>query len=197
MQIVERMRTIKRERKLKWNKASYRNLVTFKLPRRSLRDGRVKVSRSRKVEAARNSFPVKVLQKEGDKVKVHYVGYDKRYDEWKNQCDIEMITEDMVSQPESIQIEREADIDNSVVYKPYSVYKDLIVRIKKSIVCSRNALPKVKIIIPFDLLMFNGGMKMAGRPVKKIGRVQYYKLDNYQDLNHLLGKNWHVRGLNG
>ena len=77
---------------------------------------------------------------------------------------------------------READIDNSIVYKPYSLYKDLSMQIKKSIVCSRNASPKVKIIMPFDLWMFNGGMKMAGRPVKKIGRVQYYELDNYQDL---------------
>ena len=182
MQIVERMRTVKRERKLKWNKASYRDLVTFKLPWRSLKDGRVKVSQSRKTEAARNLFPIKVLQKEGDKVKVHYVGYDKRYDHWKNQCDIEAITEDVVSRPESIQNGREADIDNSIVYKPYSLYKDLSMQIKKNIVCSRNASPKVKIIMPFDLLMFNGGMKMAGRPVKKIGRVQYYELDNYQNL---------------
>ena len=187
MQIVEGMCTVKRERKLKWNKASYRNLVTFKLPRRSLRDGRVKAIRNRKTEAAHNLFPIKVLQKEGDKVKVHYVGYDKKYDKWKNQCDIEAITEDVVSQPESIQNEREADIDNSIVYKPYSLYEDLSVWIKKSIVCSRNASPKVK-IMPLDLLMFNGGMKMAGRSVKKIGRVQYYELDNYQHLNHLLGK---------
>lgn len=130
-------------------------------------------------------FPIKVLQREGDKVKVHYVGYDKRYDQWKNQCDIEAITEDVVSRPESIQNEREADIDNSTVYKPYSLYKDLSMQIKKSMVCSRNASPKVKIIMPFDLLMFNSGMKMAGRPVKKIGRVQYYELDNYQDLIHV------------
>ena len=99
MQIVEGMRTVKRERKLKWNKASYHNLVTFKLLQRNLRDGTVKASQSRKTEAACNLFPIKVLQKEGDKVKVHYVGYDKRYDEWKNQCDIETITEDVESQP--------------------------------------------------------------------------------------------------
>ena len=49
----------------------------------------------------------------------------------------------------------------------------------------------------FDVLMFNGGMKTVGRPVKKIGRLQYYGISCYQDLNHLLGKNWHVRGLNG
>ena len=111
------------------------DLVTFKLPQSSLRNGRVNVSWSHKTEAARNLFPIKVSQKEGDKVKVHYVGYDKMYDEWENQCDIEMSTEDVVSQPELIQNEREADNDNSIAYKPYSLYKDLSVRIKKSIVC--------------------------------------------------------------
>lgn len=137
-------------------------------------------------------FPIKVLQKEGDKVKVHYIGYDKKYDEWKDQREVEIITDGEVNQPESIQEQRQ---DEPIVYKPYSLYNDLSVRIKKAIICSRTASPKVKIIMPFDVMMFNGGMKMAGRPVKKIGKVQYYGISCYQDLNHLLGENWHVRGL--
>ena len=96
------MTTVKRQRKLKWNKASYRDLVTFKLPR-NLRGGKVKGKASwnrktsRSPESARNLYPVKVLQKKGDKIKVHYIGYDKKYDEWKNQCDIETITDNVTS----------------------------------------------------------------------------------------------------
>ena len=147
--IVKSMTTVKRQRKLKWNKASYRDLVTFKLPRK-LRGGKVKAKASwsrktsRSPESARNLFPVKVLQKKGDKIKVHYIGYDKKYDEWKNQCDIETITDNVTSKvtsdvanqpPQNV---REAN-DESIVYKPYSLYNDLSVRIKRSIVCSRTA----------------------------------------------------------
>ena len=50
--------------------------------------------------------------------------------------------------------------------------------------------------MPFDLILFNGGFKRAAVSAKKIGGIQYYKITNYQDLDHLLGVNWHFRGLN-
>ena len=50
--------------------------------------------------------------------------------------------------------------------------------------------------MPIDILLFNGGLKMAGKATKKVGGVQYYGIDEYRDLNNLLGNNWHVRGLN-
>ena len=39
---------------------------------------------------------------------------------------------------------------------------------------------------------------MAGKPTKKVGGVQYFGIDEYRDLDHLLGTNWYARrGLNG
>lgn len=50
--------------------------------------------------------------------------------------------------------------------------------------------------MPFDLLIFNGGLKLAAIPSKKSGGIQYYAINNYKDLYPWLGANWHVRGIN-
>lgn len=50
--------------------------------------------------------------------------------------------------------------------------------------------------MPIYVLLFNGGLKIAEKPTKKVGGVQYYGIDQYRDLDHLLGINWHVRGIN-
>ena len=50
--------------------------------------------------------------------------------------------------------------------------------------------------MPFDVLLFNGGLKSLGNPSKNLGGNQHYKIVHYKDLNHLLGQNWHVRGIN-
>ena len=47
--------------------------------------------------------------------------------------------------------------------------------------------------MPFDVIMFNGGLKSSGIPSKIVGGYQHYKI---MHLNHLLGQNWHVRGIN-
>ena len=51
--------------------------------------------------------------------------------------------------------------------------------------------------MPFDLLIFNGGLKLAATPGKKSGGIQYYRINNYKDLYPFLGVNWHIRGING
>jgi len=117
-------------------------------------------------------------------VKVHYTGYSKDYDEWKDMEDIEDVMGD--ESPDQL---------ISFIYAPYSLYKDLSVRIKRSLTCAR-ASPDTKIAMPFDTLSFNGGLKSAGTPSRKQGGVQHYKIKSYEDLSELLGSNWHVRGIN-
>jgi hypothetical protein len=58
-------------------------------------------------------------------------------------------------------------------------------QIKQSLSCSRRSSPAIRVVVPFDAIHFNGGLKLLGTPSKKV-----------QDLNPLLGKNWHYRGLN-
>ena len=50
--------------------------------------------------------------------------------------------------------------------------------------------------MPFDLLLFNGGLKEVGVPSKSVGDIQHYKIGHYRDLNHLFGQNWYVRDIN-
>lgn len=56
------------------------------------------------------------------------------------------------------------------------------------------ASPKIKIAMLFDILMFNGSLKLAGTPSRQAAGTQYYKKN--QDLNAYLGPNWHFRGIN-
>ena len=50
--------------------------------------------------------------------------------------------------------------------------------------------------MPFDVVMFNGGLKASGIATKVIGGNQHYRIYHYRDLNHLLGINWHFRAIN-
>ena len=114
------------------------------------------------------------------------------YDEWKDKDELEDLTT-----ATSNATAESSGTSISASYQPYSFHEDLKFRVKKSITCSRTASPKVVIIMPIDVLLFNGGLKMAGKPTKKVGWVQYFGIDECRDLSHLLGTNWHVRGLNG
>lgn len=80
-------------------------------------------------------------------------------------------------------------------YKLLSLYDILRVRIKQALTCSRKDSPCIKISMPFDILLYNGGLKGAGVPSGISSGIQHYKLKNYANLNHILGKNWHFRGL--
>jgi len=79
----------KRARKLKWGKRNYRDF--FKINLEDLK----KCSRAsrRKTAASRDKlYSIEVVQTDGDKVKVHYIGYSDIYDEWKDKNEIEYFT---------------------------------------------------------------------------------------------------------
>ena len=48
----------------------------------------------------------------------------------------------------------------------------------------------------FDILLFNGGLKVAGVPSKVVHGTQRYKINHFRNLTPLLGSHWHFRGLN-
>ena len=54
----------------------------------------------------------------------------------------------------------------------------------------------MRIVVLFDAITFNGGLGLLGIQSKKIRGVQHYTIKHYQDLNPILGKNWHFRVLN-
>lgn len=48
----------------------------------------------------------------------------------------------------------------------------------------------------FDYLLFMGGLQAAGVAVRSVQGNTRYKIQAYSDLDFLLGRNWHYRGIN-
>ena len=86
--------------------------------------------------------------------------------------------------------------DTSAIPTPvYSLYRVLANQIKSALRAGRKDDPKVKIEIPFDQINFNGGLRMCGH-LKRVWRGnEIYTITAYNDLDCLLDKNWHVRGV--
>lgn len=167
----------------------------------------VKLPRARKQPSAKTDlFPVEIVSEDSQsgRVKVHYIGYGVEFDEWKNLSEVETtINSDGEVRGEEIPPSNEDSVTATSVasvyeplYEPYSPYKDLRIRIKRGLSCSRTGSPTVKISMPFDMLLFNGGLKCVGIPSEERHGVQHYKIKNYEDLNELLGRDWHFRGIN-
>ena len=175
------MELSRRERKLKWNKSNYRELLSCKMPRMT----RTLSKRS----TSKKLYPVEVIESTRNRVRVHYVGYSSQYDEWKDKSEIEV----MNLQLGNISQDTKAKSDSADIY---DLHKELTVKIKRVLSCNRTASPNIKVRMPFDILLFNGGLKLAAVPSRRSCGIQYYKINHYKDLYPLLGINWHVRGIN-
>ena len=117
-------------------------------------------------------------------MKVHYVGYGSQHDEWRDEADIVPL--------DVSDTERDCD----PVPRPFSLYSELRNKIKTALSSGRKESPVVRIDMPFDKLQFDGGLKQYGIFVRTFRGIDRYNIGHYRDLNVLLGKNWHFRGLN-
>ena len=184
------MAGMKTHSKRKQNKVDYKQLSDTKFPRAK------RVRRQKPDDICDEVFPIEILQREDQRVQVHYIGYDTKYDEWKDEAEIECLT-DNEAEAEDSPVFLEMDSQSvGTCYKPLSLYDILRVRVKQTLTCSRKDSPSIKISMPFDILLYNGGLKAADVLSGISAGIQHYKLKNYADLNHLLGRNWHFRGLN-
>ena len=147
---------------------NYREADMVKLPRASRSQDRL--------------YPVTILEQDCAKVIVHYIGYSSNYDEWKYED--ELVDEGGES------------CESQAAYQPYSLYYNLRLRVKQALACGRKSSPVIKIVMSFDPVLFNGGLKAVGVPFKVVQGVQHYKIKKYQDLDFYLGSSWHYRGLN-
>ena len=155
---------------------NYRDLSDVHLPRvtRSVHKQRDKL------------YPVEVVQTAGSRVKVHYIGYDDSSDEWHELGDIVTTNRrDPTNTRKSV-----------TQVQPYSLYKELGIKIKQALVYGRKQSPVVKISMAFDYLLFKGGLQTAGTPARCVQGYQRYKIECYSNLDFLLGPNWHYRGVN-
>ena len=154
----------------------YRQLSTIELPR------------EHKTSSQDKLYLIEVLERDGSRAKIHYVGYDSSDDEW---CDVNEI----VGLPSTSSSKGESS-NNIPIHLPYNVYNELLIKIKQSLIFGRKQSPLVAINMGFDYLLFMGGLQAFGIPKQRAHGHQQYQLKNYHDLDPLLDRNWHFRGLN-
>lgn len=150
----------------------------------------VQVPLPRPERAASNSdklYPIEVIDEDGDRVKIHYIGYGDGWDEWRSR-------EDVVDMAKAKQDTRTRQLET---YTPYNPHQELAHAIKAALTPSRKfGGPEVRIELPFDLLVFQGGLKVLGTYIKTFRGNDLYGINEYGDLVPLLGSRWHVRGIN-
>ena len=168
----------------KWKLRQRTKQPNYKEPKES-DIGDVKSSKkARTPKLDKDIYPIEVVDEDSTRYKVHYVGYSSSYDEWKEKGDIVSITEDSEEPEPTTVIER------------FSLYGELATKIKLSLNGNRKGSPVIRIDMPFDKLEFDGGLRLYGTKKRCVRGIQRYSIVNYQDLNHLLGINWHYRGIN-
>jgi len=138
-------------------------------------------------------YPVEVLEQAlENRVIINYIGYHAHFDEWRDESEIELLTQDNAAESEN-----EHNLGSSLpLGHPFSLYYELGTRIKQTLLCGRKESLRVRIDMPFDLILFNGGLGAAGTQFRNIGGTQNYRIKHHRDLNSLLGDKWHYRGLN-
>jgi len=111
-----------------------------------------------------------VERAEHRRMKVHYVGYEDVFDEWKDNDDLEELDQE-VSSSSPAETKSKMPVE---VFEPFSLYKELSFHIKRSLSCHMKSSPLIKITMAFDILLFNGGLKAAGTP-QKVVKGQRFK----------------------
>ena len=124
-------------------------------------------------------------------MKIHYVGYSELYDEW---C----LESEIVVKSLTVQHDTQDGGGAVCVTLPYvfSLYRELALRIKQCLTSSRKSSLIVKIEMPFDKIQYDGGLKLYGQLKCTRQGNTLYTIQQYSDLDNLLGMNWHWRYLN-
>ena len=130
-------------------------------------------------------YPTSIVQRDGSRVKIHYVGYSDGYDEWREVGDI---LSESGNPPDDIQTPQQQ-------IQSYSLYKELSIKIKQHLTCGKKQSPLVKINMGFDHLLFVGDLQATGIAKTSVRGITRYKIQAYNDLDFLLGTNWHYRGI--
>ena len=164
---------------LRANGRNYRELTTIKLPN------------ARKTSSKDKLYPIEVVETNGSRGRIHYIGYDNSFDEWRD-------LSELVDIPPNPKSRDNNSATNVTPIQPYSLYNELRVKIKQALVCrAGKGSPSITIDMGFDYLLFKGGLQAVGVVKQNThARKLRYKLRSYKDLDPLLGQNWHYRGAN-
>ena len=139
---------------------------------------RLKRKSSHHENADTTLYPVTVISDLSERVRIHYIGYGSQHDEWRNKDDILPVTSPCLTT------------------EKFDLHQELAVKVKSSLLGGRKSNPAVKITMSYDLDTFNEGLGRCGYVTKTVRGVKHYKIQQYNELDHILGPNWHYRGIN-
>ena len=140
-------------------------------------------------------YPLRVVEEDEERqlVKVHYEGYSTSYDEWRARDEIVDLQPDDETGREDDDAVEDTDAGPGIAsILPFNLYHELMTGIKAALTSGRKKSPQVRLRMPFDKLIFDGGLKARG--VEAGGGK--YTIKQYQDLQDILGVGWYYRGLN-
>lgn len=128
------------------------------------------------------------VDKVGKRVKIHYVGYSERYDEWRA-CESEdnnlFQRMELLSSPSSSSLDDRMELIHGELYR----------EIKRKLYSGRKDDPSTRVEVRIDQDVFNGGLALVGKAKTERGKV-VHSIDSNQTLNHLLGLKWDERIFN-
>ena len=112
-------------------------------------------------------------------MKIHYIGYGSSDDEWKEEGELVDICE-----------------PTYLLSDTFSLHQELALAIKSRLQSTRRGSPEVKIVMDFDKTVYESGLKVLGTLKKRERGIDKYVINNYSDLDTILGEKWYMRGLN-
>ena len=121
--------------------------------------------RQRQIARADMLYDIEVIEEDGPRVKVHYIGYDSTYDEWKPKEEIALRA-----------AKRTTD------FHPFT---EFACQIKRKLNPSRHGDPGVRLQVPTSKEAFSQ-LAQCGTPKGKV-----YTINAYGDLSPILGDKWY------
>lgn len=169
------------------SRPNYCELADVKVPRRT-RSTKIKADSSE----SSTLYRLKILERddENKRVKVRYIGYSRKYDEWRKADDIVEVNES-----DSRLDEETSSLLGWNQLSKFCLFEELACQIKSLLVSNRKADPVCSIVMSFDSLHFEALIRRGARNGTK-GKWELYGLSSLSKLDDLLGERWYLRGLN-
>lgn len=172
------------------SRPNYCELADVKVPRRT---PSTKVNMATSSESS-TLYRLKILECDdrNQRVKVRYVGYGRKYDEWRKADDIVDLNESDSSDQETVSLLGRSEGRSQL--SKFCLFEELACQIKSSLVSNRKADPVCSIVMSFDTLHFEALIWRGAKNGIK-GKREIYGLSSLSKLDDLLGERWYIRGL--
>ena len=166
---------------------NYRELADVKVPRRT---SCAKINGDISSKSS-TLYRLKILERDDRRVKVRYIGYSKKYDEWRKADDVIDLSESDNSDEET-ESGAKSLLGKRQLSK-FCLFEELASQIKYSLVSNRKDDPICSIVMSFDTLHFEA---LIRRGTGSGGKLEVYGLSSLSKFDDLLGERWYIRGVN-